>query len=60
MFSNALQNDFTLEENTMNPDQTALKGAVLLHREQFDLGPHCLQYRPPKYISRRESRQQML
>ena len=35
----------------MNPDQTAPKGAV---REQFNLGPYCLQYRLPKNISRRE------
>ena len=34
----------------MNPDQTAPK------REQSDLGPYCLQYRLPVYISRRESR----
>ena len=26
--SNALQNTFSMEANTMNPDQTALKGAV--------------------------------
>ena len=31
----------------MNPDQTAPK-------EQSDLGPYCLQYILPKYISRRE------
>ena len=31
----------------------------LLLREHSDLGPHCLQYRPPKYISRRESRWQL-
>ena len=33
----------------MNLDQTAPK-------EQCDLGPYFLQYRPPKYMSRRESR----
>ena len=30
----------------MDPDQTA-------HNEQSDLGPYCLQYRLPKYMSRR-------
>ena len=28
--------------------------------EQSDLGPHCWQYRQPKYISRCESRQQLV
>ena len=28
MYSNALSNTFTREANTMNPDQTAPKGAV--------------------------------
>ena len=37
----------------MNPDQTA-------PRTQSDLGSYCLQYRLPKYISRRESRQHLL
>ena len=33
------------QTNNLNPDQTA--------REQSDLGPHCLQFRLPKNISRR-------
>ena len=37
----------------MNPDQTAPK-------EQSDLGPYCLQYRLPKNISTKESRQQVV
>ena len=37
----------------MNPDQTA---PIL--KEQSDLGLYSLQYRPLKYISRRENRQQ--
>ena len=40
--SNALQSTFTMESNTMNPDQTASK-------ELTDLDQYCLQYRPPKY-----------
>ena len=36
-----------MEANNMNPDQT------------LDLGPYCLQYRLPKNIGRRKSRQQM-
>ena len=31
-------------ENNMDPDQTAPK-------EQYDLGPNCLQYRLPKNIN---------
>ena len=41
------QTNLITEANTMNPDQTAPK-------EHSDLGPYCLQYRLPKYISRRE------
>ena len=37
----------------MHPDQNA-------PWEHSDLGPHCLQYRLHKNISRHESRQQML
>ena len=37
---------FFMETNHLNPDQTA--------REQSDLGPHCLQLRLPKNISRQE------
>ena len=36
--SNALQNTFTMETNTMNPDL----------KKQSDLGPYCLQYSLPK------------
>ena len=50
--SNALLTNFIMKANTENPDQTAPK-------EQSDLGSYCLQYRPPKYISRRESRRQL-
>ena len=32
-----------MEANNMNPVQTPLR-----LREQSDLGPYCLQYRPPK------------
>ena len=41
---------FIMKANTMNPD-----------REHSDLGPYCLQYtnRPPKYMSRRESRRHL-
>ena len=46
IYSNALQSNFFMEENNINPDQTAPK-------EQSDLGPYCLQYRLPKNISRR-------
>ena len=47
--SNALKTNFITEANTMNTDQTApLRLSVL--REQSDLGPYCLHYRPPKYI----------
>ena len=42
--------DFSMEANTMNPDQTAPL--------ESDLGPYCLQYRLPKNISRRESRRE--
>ena len=38
----------------MNPDETAPKG------EQSGLGSYCLQTRLPKYISRGESRRQLL
>ena len=38
-----------LNKNNMNPDQTTP-----------NLGPYCLQYRLSKYISRWESRQQLL
>ena len=31
----------------MGPDQTD-------QMEQSDLGPYCLQYRPPKYVIKRE------
>ena len=37
--------------NTMNPEQTA---PYLLHTEQSDQRPYCLQYRLQKNISRRE------
>ena len=50
IYSNALQNTFTKVKSTMDPDRTVL--------EQSDQGPYCLQYRLPKNISRRESRQQ--
>ena len=43
--SNELQTTFTIEKNTMNPDQTA-------PRKQYDLGPYYLQYRLSKFISR--------
>ena len=36
--------DFIMGVNSMNPDQTAPK--------QSDLGPYCLQYRPPKSRSK--------
>ena len=36
--SSALQNTFTMETNTLNPNL----------KEQSDLGPDCLQYRLPK------------
>ena len=32
----------------------------LLTKEQSDLGPYCLQYRLPKYISRRDGSGQKL
>ena len=48
----ALRSDLTMEVNTMDPDQTAL--------EQSDLGPYCLQYWPPKYMSRRQGRRELL
>ena len=54
-YSNAPQTNFVMEANTVNPDQTA----PLLKREQSDLGPYCLKYRPPKYINRRESRRKL-
>ena len=39
--SNALQNNFAKEANTMNPDPM----------EQSEMGPYCLLYRPLKYIA---------
>ena len=47
MNSKAFRLDFFIEAdiNNMNPVQTAPK-------EQFDLGPYCLQCRLPKNISR--------
>ena len=38
--SESLQSAFNRKANTMNPYQTAHKGS------------YCLQYKPPKYISR--------
>ena len=37
IFSNGLKNMFTMEANTMHPDQTAPHRIV-----QSDLGPYCL------------------
>ena len=45
IYSSALQASIFVKTNNLNPDQTA--------REQSDLGPHCLQFRLPKNISRR-------
>ena len=42
--------DYVIMDANMNPDQTGPA------REQSDLGPYCLQYWLPKYISRWESR----
>ena len=42
-----LRLDFFKEANNMNSDQTAPK-------EQFDLGPYCLQYSLPRNTSRPE------
>ena len=42
IYSNAFQTNFIMEANTINP------------KEQPELGPYCLKYRSPKYISRRE------
>ena len=44
--------DFIMEANNVNPDQTAPK-------ERSDLST-LLQYRPQRYISRRESRRQVM
>ena len=44
-FAAYFQMPFITRANTMNPDQTA-------PREQSDLGPYCLQYKPPKYENR--------
>ena len=43
--SNVFKTTFIMKSITMNPDQTA-------PLEQSDLGSYCLQYRPPKFISR--------
>ena len=48
-YSNAQQTSFITEANIMDLDRTALSG----------LGLFCLQYSPPKYISRRKSRKQL-
>ena len=42
IYIDALQNVFTLEANTMNPDQTAPLG-------QCDLGPYYLRFTLQKY-----------
>ena len=44
--------DFFMESNNMNPAHTA-------PMEQSDPGPYCLQYRLPKYTSRRGRRWQL-
>ena len=43
---------FIMEENTMNPDQTAPK-------EQSDLGSYCLQYTTSMHINIQASRRQV-
>ena len=44
--SNALQTTFIMVANNMNLDQAAPI------KEQSDLGPYCLLYRLPNFISR--------
>ena len=41
-----------IEANCMSHHQTAPKGVYVLLREQSDLGPHCLQFRLPKSMSK--------
>ena len=54
MYSNALQTNFIMDANSMNPDQPRR----LLLKEQSDLGPYCLQFghQITYYISRKEGR----
>ena len=47
IYSNVLQTSFIMKANSLIPDQTA-------PWEQSDLGPYCLQCRPPKYIKAEE------